>query len=115
MPNRLSSGPHHVLGYLGRYTHRVAITNHHLVAFQNSQVTFRWKDYAHRYQKRMKTLSTQEFLRRFLLHVLLHHFVRICSFGFLANCRRALLLPLLPLSAMCHSYVASGNTLCLGC
>ncbi|HXW91987.1 MAG TPA: IS91 family transposase, partial [Terriglobales bacterium] len=56
-------GPHHVLGYLGRYTHRVAITNHRLVAFQNNQVTFRWKDYAHGNKKRIMTLSAPEFLR----------------------------------------------------
>jgi hypothetical protein len=86
-------GPHHVLGYLGRYTHRVAITNHRLVAFENNQVTFRWKDYAHGNHKRMMTLSAQEFLRRFLLHVLPRGFVRIRSFGFLANRCRATLLP----------------------
>ena len=87
-------GPHHILGYLGRYTHRIAITNHRLVAFQNNQVTFRWKDYAHGNRKRMMTLSAHEFLRRFLLHVLPRGFVRIRSFGFLANSRRATLLPL---------------------
>src|SRR5215469_1364052 len=87
-------GPHHVLGYLARYTHRVAITNHRLVAFTNNQVTFRWKDYAQGNHKRMLTLSAEEFLRRFLLHVLPRGFVRIRSFGLLANRRRALLLPL---------------------
>ena len=70
-------GPHHVLGYLARYTHRVAITNHRLVAFQHDQVTFHWKDYAHGNKKRMMTLGSQEFLRRFLLHVLPRGFVRI--------------------------------------
>src|SRR5215469_8022747 len=82
------------LGYLGRYTHRVAITNHRLIAFQNNQVTFRWKDYAHGNKKRIMTLSAPEFLRRFLLHVLPRGFVRIRSFGFLANRRRGKLLPL---------------------
>jgi predicted Zn-ribbon and HTH transcriptional regulator len=86
-------GPHHVLGYLARYTHRVAITNHRLVAFHNDQVTFRWKDYAHGNKKRKMTLSAPEFLRRFLLHVLPRGFVRIRSFGFLANRSRATLLP----------------------
>jgi putative transposase len=86
-------GPRHVLGYLGRYTHRVAITNHRLVAFERNRVTFRWKDYAHGNKKRMMTLSAEEFLRRFLLHVLPRGFVRIRSFGFLANRRRATLLP----------------------
>jgi hypothetical protein len=88
------AGPQHLLGYLARYTHRVAITNHRLVAFDGERVTFRWKDYAHGNKKRMMTLSASEFLRRFLLHVLPRGFVRIRSFGFLANRRRAQLLPL---------------------
>ena len=87
-------GPHHVLGYLARYTHRVAITNHRLVAFENDQVTFRWKDYAHGNKKRTMPLGSQQFLRRFLLHVLPRGFVRIRSFGFLATRSRARLLPL---------------------
>jgi len=87
-------GPHHVLGYLARYTHRVAITNHRLVALEHDQVTFRWKDYAHGNKKRMMTLGSQEFLRRFLLHVLPRGFVRIRFFGLLANRRRSTLLPL---------------------
>jgi len=87
-------GPHHVLGYLARYTHRIAITNYRLVAFDGNQVTFRWKDYAQGNKKRMMTLAAPEFLRRFLLHVLPRGFVRIRSFGFLANRCRATLLPL---------------------
>ena len=87
-------GPQHVPGYLARYTHRVAITNHRLVAFDGDQVTFRWKDYAHGNKKRKMTLASQEFLRRFLLHVLPRGFVRIRFFGLLANRRRATLLPL---------------------
>ena len=86
-------GPHHGLGYLARYTHRVAITNHRLLAFHNNQVTFRWKDYAHGNKKRKMTLSAQEFLRRFLLHVLPRGFVRIRFFGFMAHRSRATLLP----------------------
>ena len=87
-------GPDHVLHYLARYTHRVAISNHRLISFENDQVTFRWKDYAHGNKKRKMTLSADEFLRRFLLHVLPRGFVRIRFFGFLANRRRADLLPL---------------------
>ncbi len=87
-------GPQYVLHYLARYTHRVAISNHRLVAFQDGQVTFRWKDYAHGNKKRKMTLTADEFLRRFLLHVLPKGFVRIRFFGFLANRRRATLLPL---------------------
>jgi hypothetical protein len=74
--------------------HRVAISNHRLVAFQHDQVTFRYKDYAHGNKKRMMTLSSQEFLRRFLLHVLPRGFVRVRFYGFLAHRRRANFLPL---------------------
>jgi Putative transposase. len=87
-------GPHHVLAYLAGYTHRVALSNHRLLAFDNDQVTFLWKDYAHGNKKKRMTLSSQEFLRRFLLHVLPRGFVRIRFSGFLANRRRANLLPL---------------------
>jgi Putative transposase/Transposase zinc-binding domain len=87
-------GSRHVLAYLAGYTHRVAISNHRLLAFDNDQVTFLWKDYAHGSRKKRMTLSSQEFLRRFLLHVLPSGFVRIRFSGFLANCRRASLLPL---------------------
>jgi predicted Zn-ribbon and HTH transcriptional regulator len=86
-------GPHHVLGYLARYTHRVAITNHRLLAFDQDRVTFRWKDYAHGNKKKKMCLSADEFLRRFLLHVLPRGFVRIRCFGFWANRCRATLLP----------------------
>jgi len=87
-------GPEYVLHYLARYTHRVAISNHRLLNFQNGQVTFLWRDYAHGNKKRKMTLTADEFLRRFLLHVLPKGFVRIRFFGFLANRRRATLLPL---------------------
>ena len=86
-------GPHHVLQYLARYTHRVAISNHRIVNFADGKVTFHWKDYAHGSRKRLMTLSMEEFLRRFLLHWLPRGFVRIRFFGFLANRRRAKLLP----------------------
>jgi putative transposase/transposase-like zinc-binding protein len=87
-------GPHHVLHYLARYTHRVAISNHRLVAFAGGKVTFRWKDYAHHNKQKLMTVTSEEFLRRFFLHVLPHGFVRIRFFGFLANRRRRSLLPL---------------------
>src|SRR5437667_2100084 len=79
---------------LGRYTHRVAISNHRLVSFAGGKVTFRWRDSAHNNEQKLLTLSLDEFLRRFLLHVLPKGFVRIRNFGFLANRRRAALLPL---------------------
>ena len=87
-------GPEHALRYLGRYTHRVAISNHRLVSLVDDQVTFRWRDSAHKNKQRRMTLSLDEFLRRFLLHLLPKGFVRIRHFGFLANRRRAHLLPL---------------------
>jgi hypothetical protein len=87
-------GPEHALRYLSAYTHRVAISNHRLVALSEGNVTFRWRDSAHGNQKRLLTLPVDEFLRRFLLHLLPRGFMRIRNFGFLANRRRALLLPL---------------------
>ena len=87
-------GPEHVLRYLGAYTHRVAISNHRLVALADGNVTFRWRDSAHGNKKRLMTLPVEEFLRRFLLHLLPRGFVRIRNFGFLANRRRAEFLPL---------------------
>jgi hypothetical protein len=87
-------GPQHVLHYLARYTHRVAISNHRIVHFADGLVTFRWKDYAHRSKQKLMTVTADEFLRRFLLHVLPHGFVRIRFFGFLSNRRRKSLLPL---------------------
>jgi hypothetical protein len=85
-------GPEHVLRYLARYTHRVAISNHRLLSVANGQVTFRWKDYAHGNQSKEMTLSACEFLRRFFFHVLPKGFVRIRHFGFLANRQRKALL-----------------------
>jgi hypothetical protein len=87
-------GPEYVLQYLGRYTHRVAISNHRLVSFAGETVTFRWRDSAHNNEPKLMTLSLDEFLRRFLLHLLPKGFMRIRNFGFLANRRRATLLPL---------------------
>ena len=87
-------GPEYVLQYLGRYTHRVAISNHRLVSFTDGQVTFRWRDSAHHHEQKLMTLWVDEFLRRFLLHILPQGFVRIRNFGFLANRRRTKLLPL---------------------
>jgi hypothetical protein len=87
-------GPEHVLHYLARYTHRVAISNHRLVEVTDANVTFRWKDYARHNKRRTMTLTHEEFLRRFLKHVLPRGFPRIRYFGFLANRRRGALLPL---------------------
>src|SRR3974390_2423976 len=78
-------GPMQVLRYLGRYTHRVAISNHRLLAFDQERVTFRWKDYARGGKHGQMTLTATEFLRRFFLPVLPQGFVRLRHFGFLAN------------------------------
>jgi hypothetical protein len=81
-------GAEHVLHYLARYTHRVAISNHRLVAFIDGQVSFRWKDYAHGSKQKVMTVSADEFLRRFLIYVLPRGLVRIRHFGIFANRRR---------------------------
>jgi Putative transposase len=88
-------GPEQVLRYLGHYTHRVAISNHRIVAFDGERVTFRCKNYARGSKQRTMTLSAIEFLRRFFLHVLPKRFVRIRHFGFLANRWRTARLALL--------------------
>ena len=87
-------GPDQVLRYLGAYTHRVAISNHRLVSFHDDQVTFRFRDSARHNKKRLLTLPADEFLRRFLLHVLPRGFVRIRHYGYLASRRRGELVPL---------------------
>jgi hypothetical protein len=96
------AGPPQVLDYVGRYTHRVAISNHRLLDIENGQVRFQWKDYRHGDQVKTMTLSAEEFIRRFLLHVLPDGFQRIRYYGFLGNryrrekleqCRRLLGMP----------------------
>jgi hypothetical protein len=82
-------GPQHVLEYLGRYTHRVAISNSRLLELREDQVSFRWKDYRHPQRPKVMTVSAEEFIRRFLLHSLPPGFQRIRYYGFLANCHRA--------------------------
>jgi len=97
-------GPKQVLEYLGRYTHRVAISNNRLLDFSDGAVTFAWKDYRHESKNKTMRLEAQEFIRRFLLHVLPSGFRRIRSYGFLANryrqvkielCRKLLGTPVL--------------------
>ena len=83
------AGPEHVLAYLGRYTHRVAISNDRLVGLNDDRVRFRWRDYADGDRVKVLDLDATEFLRRFLLHVVPDGFVRIRHFGLLANRRRA--------------------------
>src|SRR6202011_4059178 len=95
-------GPERVLDYLGRYTHRVAISNHRLKELKDGQVTFTYKDYRHEQRQKVMTLSADEFLRRFLMHVLPGGFQRIRHYGLLGNrhrvenlarCRELLAMP----------------------
>lgn len=88
-------GPEQVIAYLGRYTHRIAISNERLVSMKEGQVTFRYKDRANNDHERRMTLPAEEFLRRYLQHVLPLGFVRLRYHGFLANSVRGRLLPLL--------------------
>ncbi|MEK6289153.1 MAG: IS91 family transposase [Acidobacteriota bacterium] len=81
-------GPAQVLNYLGRYTHRVAISNNRLLSLQDGKVAFSWKDYRTGNANRTMTLAACEFIRRFLLHVLPDGFVRIRHYGLLSNCHR---------------------------
>jgi hypothetical protein len=94
------AGPEQVLKYLARYTHRVAISNQRLLSLNDGQVTFRYKDYADSHRSKTMTLSAEEFLRRFVQHVLPRGFVKIRHYGLLAArgrnqrlalCRRLLL------------------------
>ena len=94
------AGPEQVLAYLARYTHRVAITNHRLTAIEEGRVTLTWRDYRDGARTKPMTLAADEFIRRFLLHVLPDGFQRIRHYGFLANGHRraklALIRKLLP-------------------
>jgi hypothetical protein len=99
--------PAHVLQYLARYTHRVAISNHRILNVSDDTVTFRWKDYRHGSQSPTMTVSAVEFLRRFFLHVLPKGFVRIRFFGFLAHRRRARDLPVCQHALATHQPVGT--------
>src|SRR6516162_769967 len=79
------AGPEQVLDYVGRYTHRVAISNNRLLDIDHGRITFRYKDYRHEGQQKTMTLDADEFIRRFLLHVLPDGFQRIRYYGFLGN------------------------------
>jgi len=83
--------PHHILDYLGRYTHRVALSNDRILSAHNAEVTFSYRDRKDHDRKKTMTLDAHEFIRRFLLHVIPKGFVRVRHFGFLANRSKALL------------------------
>lgn len=86
------AGPPQVLDYLGRYTHRVALSNNRLLSLSDGQVRFTWKDYAHGNRRKVMALEATEFIRRFLLHVLPKGFMRIRHYGLLANRSKSILL-----------------------
>ena len=87
-------GPEQVLNYLGRYTHRVAISNHRLLDIDHGKVSFRYKDYRHQARQKTMTLEADEFIRRFLLHVLPDRFQRLRHYGFLSHRYRSAKLAL---------------------
>jgi hypothetical protein len=97
-------GPEHVLKYLARYTHRVAISNGRLLSLENGQVRFRWRDSRHNNRSSVMKLDAVEFIRRFLLHVLPAGFVKIRHFGLLANRNRHRALDL------CRVHLRSATT-----
>jgi hypothetical protein len=114
-------GPQQVLEYLGRYTHRIALSNDRILGVSSGQVTFQWRDYRDKdkYRSRVMTLPAEEFIRRFLIHTLPSGFRRICYFGFMASrvraeklklCRQLLSSPvteLLPARSQCREMAAS--------
>ena len=96
-------GPEHVLKYLARYTHRVAISNGRLISIENGKVRFRWRDSRHNNRSSTMRLEATEFIRRFLLHVLPPGFVKIRHFGLLANRNRRAL-------DLCRAHLRSAPT-----
>jgi hypothetical protein len=115
-------GPQHVLEYLGRYTHRVALSNRRLLALENGRVSFQWKDYRDAGKSKVMTVSADEFIRLFLQHVAPPGLQRIRYYGFLANCHRTAKLTLcrqllatacsqlLPQPADCRNFLAALTT-----
>ena len=93
-----------MLQYLGRYTHRVAITNNRILNIRNDDVSFLWRDYADQNRQKTMTLKADEFIRRFLLHILPSRYVRIRHFGLLANRKRNNTI------ALCRKILGDGQT-----
>ena len=97
-------GAEGVLQYLGRYTHRIAISNNRILTLQDGQVSFRWRDYSDGDRQKTMTVKAQEFIRRFLLHVLPHRYVRIRHYGLLSNRNRKADI------GLCRTLLDSGTT-----
>ncbi len=88
-------GPKQVINYLGRYTHRTAISNDRILNVTNSQVTFSWKDYSNNYARKNTTLKGEDFLRLFCQHILPPGFTRIRHYGFLSSASKTKALSLI--------------------
>ncbi|GAC1446891.1 MAG: hypothetical protein NVSMB56_09930 [Pyrinomonadaceae bacterium] len=106
------AGPAQVIEYIGRYTHRIAISNRRIISVDETTVSFQWKDYRDGERIKVMTLQAHEFMRRFLLHVLPSEFVRIRHYGILANgrrktkleqCRALLIMPLPKITNESHN------------
>ena len=117
-----------VISYLGRYTHRVAISNDRILSLEGGKVTFRWRDYAHGNQVKLMTLDAEEFIRRFLLHILPPGFRKIRHYGLFASrdkgkrlalCRRLtnspLPAPMSPVAALLERIFGKEFNLCPLC
>jgi hypothetical protein len=118
------AGPEVVLKYLARYTHRVALSNRRLLGVADGEVTFAYKDYAHGNKERTMTLPAEEFLRRFLQHVLPKGFVKVRHYGLLGNrgretklalCRWLLALAVVVAAALAETAVTPAQRLCPEC
>ena len=88
-----TSGPEALLRYLARYTHNIAISHHRIVRYDKSSVTFSYTDYRHQNQRKLMTLPTWEFVRRFIMHILPKRFVRIRHYGILSSAYKNMLFP----------------------
>jgi len=97
--------PAHVIEYLGRYTHKVAISNYRLKKVTDDSVTFQWKDYRHGAVKKNMTISVKEFMRRYALHILPHRYVRIRHYGILSSHGRANVIPLIQDQQNCRPQI----------
>jgi hypothetical protein len=108
--------PKHVIEYLGRYMHKVAISNHRLDDTHNDRIQFRYKDYHDESTAKeiTFTLPVMEFIRRFSLHILSKGFMRICRYGILGSSRKQQVLPLLHQQLESHYEFSEGEALFIG-
>ncbi len=105
---KLFSGPKQVLQYLGKYTHRVAISNHRIIDVKDDRVIFKWRDYKDGNTMKTMSVSVEEFMRRFLLHVIPKRFVRIRFYGLLSNRNKKEML--IKCRGLLHEPASDGET-----